>query len=69
VKYASEGAAIKTSSGTLKDDKMTNEVLSKVNELATAVIPQSHLSDSLALPLKEQVFGIKFFATISTTLM
>lgn len=46
---------------------MTNEIKEitiKINELAKAVIPKDSLNSFLQLPLKERVFGIKFFATI-----
>lgn len=37
----------------------------KMNELAGKVIPNDHLESFIDLPLKDKVFGIKFFATLS----
>lgn len=47
---------------------MKNEIKAietKINELAKAVIPKEGLESFLRLPLKERVFGIKFFATMA----
>jgi len=41
------------------------EVELKINELAKSVIPNHALGGFNELPLKDKVFGIKFFATMA----
>jgi hypothetical protein len=51
--------------------KMTNEIKTierKINELAKVVVPYEHLESFNRIPLKERIFGIKFFATMANDL-
>lgn len=41
------------------------EIETKINELAEVVIPTEGLKSFKEMDLKDKVFGIKFFATVS----